>query len=931
MINLLAYRRGTAAEDTVTDTLERIVYAGPPASSQLLGLSATLSAADAAGWRALVNLDAPPGEPGGAVGVFSGPGRGFLVARAVTAGDTDTSPLIECLAVPSGALARAAGGLEPLLALLDAPPPLPDAPFTAQVPLVLPACELPDLPPWTADERLAAFQTLLADYASGDFLTALSLLGAALDERGLLVAGWPGGWRGRLRLAQGLMALLPALARAELTFSTDAANVSAPAPRVIFAAAAGDTPRRVAGLPAAVLDDDTLLAPYITLLADMWTGDPESYLTALEELDSAAEHLLSGGVHFAQGLVKVAGRVELNHRVLANEHVPPEVLKSVFTGPLTLPPALRRRYAERLLAHALDARDTEAALIVALQMDANPALDAALGRALDDALKTQPDAVYVFVRARLSDAMEASERWVERLRTAAAAALEVAVSDGDETTLANWLKLIAREPASYRLRGVLHQSILAAQARAHDDGELARLLLGLAVKHDAEALETLLTDPALLAAIPENLGLVLRDYAGDPLFTLRARGPEMFAVALALAAEARAAQQFTPAVNEEVWRLYTAGPALSLPPRYQPDRIVESWAATGADWLPTAALEHLLKLILADGHDALFAQLAHGLAAQGSLAPLLPAALQASQRSPGDILTLVSQLVSAHDLSQQAAVGVYLELAALREWRQTALPLVEQVVRLIQQNPALDIPPESAWNLLEMAARTRAEAVARAAARQLCADAEALDAASGQEADTALVETLARVTEQLQWSHAARQYVLGWWRDFVRRQPIAHLTRFDKHLEGRRGLDDARSVLQTTLAFRRMLGKRSWQAFASDLNTAFAVLADLAESFEPSPRRPFSFDQDTIRAELDAHTGALNEEEERILARNFKELALMIGEMGDRRTRASLIRRGDNVDRHLMTGEQQPAGAVDVMKWMAGYLDGVQSGHEDDE
>jgi hypothetical protein len=584
-----------------------------------------------------------------------------------------------------------------------------------------------------------------------------------------------------------------------------------------------------------------------------------------------------------------------------------------------------------LLTHARDARDTEAALIVALQMDEDPALDETLGDALDDALETQPDAVYVFVRARLNDAMEASERWVERLRAAAAAALDVAVSDGDEPTLANWLKLIAREPASYRLHDMLHQGILAAQARARTEGELARLLLMLAVKHDPDALETLLADDALLAAVPENLGLVLRDFTGDPLLTLQVRGPEMFAVALARAAEARAAQQFTPPINEEVWRLYTAGPALNLPPRYQPDRVVEAWASTGAEWLPTAALEQVLKLILADGHDTLFADMARALAGQGKLETLLVAALQASQRSPGDILTLMNQLVTAGDLSQQAAVNVYLELAALREWRQAALPLVEQVVRLMQQNPALDIAQERAWSLLEMAARTRTEAVARAAARQLCADAEALDAAADPDADSTLIDLLARLIEQLQWSHAARQYALSWWRDYVRRQPIAHLGRFDKHLEGRRGLDEVRSILQTTLAFRRMLGKRSWETFAHDINIAFGVLEDLAESFEPSPRRPFSFDQDTIRAELDAREGTLNEQEERILARNFKALAQMIGEMGDHRSRASLMRRGGDVDRHLMTGEQQPSSAVDVMKWIAGYLDGVQSGQEDDE
>jgi hypothetical protein len=36
------------------------------------------------------------------------------------------------------------------------------------------------------------------------------------------------------------------------------------------------------------------------------------------------------------------------------------------------------------------------------------------------------------------------------------------------------------------------------------------------------------------------------------------------------------------------------------------------------------------------------------------------------------------------------------------------------------------------------------------------------------------------------------------------------------------------------------------------------------------------------------------------------------------------MRRGDDLDRQLMAGEQQPHSAVDALKWMAGYLGGTQ-------
>ena len=50
---------------------------------------------------------------------------------------------------------------------------------------------------------------------------ALRLLGAALHERGLMIHDFPADTDARLALIRGLMALLPAHARPDLTFSTN--------------------------------------------------------------------------------------------------------------------------------------------------------------------------------------------------------------------------------------------------------------------------------------------------------------------------------------------------------------------------------------------------------------------------------------------------------------------------------------------------------------------------------------------------------------------------------------------------------------------------------------------------------------------------------------------------------------------------------------
>jgi hypothetical protein len=111
------------------------------------------------------------------------------------------------------------------------------------------------------------------------------------------------------------------------------------------------------------------------------------------------------------------------------------------------------------------------------------------------------------------------------------------------------------------------------------------------------------------------------------------------------------------------------------------------------------------------------------------------------------------------------------------------------------------------------------------------------------------------------------------------------------------------------------------------VNIVYSVLADMAQSFDPSPKQAASFDEETVRSELDHRRDELTEQEWHILAKNFRELAALIGVMGDHRSRASLVRQ--NVDRQLLAGEQQPESAVDAMKWMAGYLEGIQA--RDDE
>jgi hypothetical protein len=615
-------------------------------------------------------------------------------------------------------------------------------------------------------------------------------------------------------------------------------------------------------------------------------------------------------------------RQALDARVLAGEDLAVEELKVVLSGDPLPEGDLLQRYAERLLEHALEERDVESAGIIARLMDAHPALDESLNQRLMDALETQPDAVYVFMRARVSEELDV--RWLPRLRVAAERSLQVAVSDSDTETLLNWLTLIAREPATYGLGDVLHEAILSARTRARQDGELGRQLILFAAKRDPAALDILLADQELLAILPDNSGRLLREYEGDPLALLQKRGVEIFLVALARAAQVGAGTLFTPLTIAQLWSLYRENVTAGLPAYWQPESILDELIARSPD-LTDEALETLLTLILGDRRDDWFHRAVHALADRPTLTSLLATTLQRSQRSPNDILDLIGRAVTDGELTQQQALNIYITLAELWEWPKAALPVIEQIARMLKQQPALTVSVDVLWRLLDAAAEAKIELAERAAVRRLVSEFELV------EDESQLTDYLLRLWSQVQWSSGARQLVLDWWRDFIRSRHLTQLQKLDKALEGKRVLDEQRAIIQTALAFRRMLGHRSLKEFAEAVNTAFSVLDDLAESFEASARKPVSLDQDTLRAELEARETELSPHERQVLSNNLKELAQLISTMGDSRSKANLMRRGDELDRDLMSGEQEPHSAVDAMKWLAGYWSGAQGKEESNE
>jgi hypothetical protein len=571
----------------------------------------------------------------------------------------------------------------------------------------------------------------------------------------------------------------------------------------------------------------------------------------------------------------------------------------------------------RLLDHALEARDTDSALLVARAMDADPALDTALQPVLEQAIAAQPDAAYAFVRARVASADTTDARWLARLAQAAGAALRVAVREGDVEVVRNWLRLLAREPAAYGLAPALHDGLQAALPLGRTQPDLARTMLVVAAKRDPEAFAALLGDGALADGLPPDLRTLLCDGECASLTAASAWGVELLLAALARATRAKQASLFTPDIVDTLWSLAFGSQAVQVAEPFSAQATVTALVADPS-WLAMDAIAALLAAALNTRQDALFQQAVRSLAAapgwseQAEL--IIGGALADVRRPPSEQVALLGGLVAAGLISEQTALAASVALLAANGWNSNDLPLAVQAARGAQAG--LSLPGDAVWRLLELARATRDEAIARDSARRATADLE------DEPDDTLFTDSLARLTALTRWNPPTSAAVLAWWRHLALALPTARLARLDKAFEGQPELAEAREVAGSLLGVRRMLGKRTLGQFAADAANALALLQSLDEAYETAARREGGFDAEIVRLDLSGRMTEMSPADVRLLANQLAAFAQLVGKLGDSRTRPALLRRED-ADQLLAHGEAEPHSAVDALKWISGFLSGA--------
>jgi hypothetical protein len=418
------------------------------------------------------------------------------------------------------------------------------------------------------------------------------------------------------------------------------------------------------------------------------------------------------------------------------------------------------------------------------------------------------------------------------------------------------------------------------------------------------------------------LGDAFRHYEPDAVRDTLETGRELSLMLLARALQdaphnPMAAAVFSPAQMDYLWGLHVLENFSYLPEAVQPDTLIHQLIAQGRDWLPIESIQALMTHIIRVDERDLFVQVATHLPNPMELSGLLVTVLSQDGLSGESITDVVRRLHEAGLLDQQQTIGTLLLIVQAHQWTgEVSLRLVEVISRFLQQNSALMVPFPTLQRLLQLAESAKSDLISKIIARRMIAHIE------GVPDDAEQIVLLTMLSERVAWSNTTRNQMIAWWRDYARAQPVARLQAWDKALDGKKALDWARSVAQTMLAFRKLMGKRSLEEFADAIGTAYSVLQAFADSFD-NRTNPY-FDAMTVRAELDSRGAELTPDERNILAKNLRELAELITDTAENRSKATLIRREEEIERQLLSGEQSPHSAIDTMRWLSGYLSGLQ-------
>jgi len=777
------------------------------------------------------------------------------------------------------------------------------------------ALALPDNAEAVATRPENRFGTVLNELLDEDFDLAMTLAGALLQEQKLMIRNFPADFEQRLDLVAGLRGLLPDAATVKLSFSTNDLQTQLEPPHIVFSDSDDDTrywalnwnnPEAMAGGRE---------HPYVRLLSGWWREDSDSFAERIDSLEALAVAAMGDG-DLSDELAAVAERHLLDQQTLTEDALETGAMIGALSSAAPPTGELRLRYIRKLLENALQNRDVVAGKRVAEELDEDARLEAELAGLFDEMLESQPDTVYVFARNRLNH-LGIDEKWIPRLQAAARDSLEVAIEEGDVPTLISWLELIAHEPLSYQLQDILRDGVLASIERAQDNGELGIHLILIAARRLPGIADTLYEDESLIAALPAKMSRALRDNSAEALEPLIEETAEYFLLALFHGIETSDEQLVTIASVEYLWTLFASEKRVDLPVIYRPPAMIRLLATQASHQLSDNALDlHLRHVLISDDRELLVEAASH-LAKRDALFPRLSTLLEEDEFTLDRVLSILNAVSGVDNLAPRDVIDAYFGMLDFYDWEAATQPLMEALARLMTKNPALHVSYRHLWKCFESCSGLHLETATRTTVTHLFQQFE------DEEDIPLVVDGIERICRQGNWSRTLLNTLYDWWREHTHRCTLTQLQRLERELEAHRHLEPLKQILRTALAMRRWMPDRDPANFAQVINAACTLVEHITDAFDHAHLT--DIDPQTVRRELALVRDILSADERHILANNLRNLAHLMTQMAENRSKPSLIRSDDSIDRQLNLGEAQPHGSIDMMKWVAGYLDGAHN------
>ncbi len=856
------------------------------------------------------------GQPALALLEYDGPQRLLVAAQPADEAESFNDHFVF---IPISAVAESALQFEDWLGLL------PEA--TGDINVTLPSLPPPDFNPSDSQTRAHHLQAMLDQYARDGFESLLSILGAVIDERQLIISGFPLDFRLRLAFISAIQALLPGRLASCITFASHRPVKCHSSPQIVFSEDAAPDPTLNADEEAALALDwreDRIISeaadhPYLDVLRLVWSGDAAELAADIQRM-AVAEPLAARPADLSAELRGLAERFWVDRHVRSGDEVATEVLIAILEGSDAPGKNLRRLYIEKLLRNALNNRDATAGRWVAEALEKDAELEAALFAQFDELLEEQPDAIYVFIRNRFIH-LGVDAAWLPHLHHAARKSLEVAIQEGDVGTLAGWLELIAHEPHGYQLQQILRDSILAAAKRAYSDGELGIQLILIAARRVPDIVDTLYEDQALVTALDFNVRAALQNASTETLDALIDEKPEFFLLALFHGVNTSDQLLVSAASTRKLLSLASAKRRAALPAVYRAPALIRHLATQASHQLTDEALDILFAHVI-DGDDRqLMAETVRHLADHELLFPRLGDTLERDSLPLDKVLSIMNAAGSANKAAPQAVIDTYFDLLDYYQWEPQTQRLMEALTRVMAKHHDARVSYRHLWTLFGACQELQVEGPARVAIAQLLTQ-------FSSEADLKLVvDGLTRICGQIGFSDSLQKAVNNWWREYTHDCAMPQLQRLQRELDGQRHMEAQKHILMTVLAMRRWLHSRGPAELTEAINSAYIMLEHITEAFDVAHLA--ETDPRTIRREVDVLSRELSAQQRHILANNLRNLALRITQMAERRSKPSLIRSDDTIDRQLTHGEANPQGSVDMLKWIAGYLDGAHPQNPD--